>query len=388
MWYNMDTDKNNYKKERVHLSSPNEKTEHGFLQVDNQILDLLLCDTKLNVYGILILAKIREYQRKKVKCFISNLTFSKMYKTSESMIKRQITELYELELIESIVALNDGARGKLRLLKIPRNFNKVLNKILQTKQYLNESFKGQNSTLNSILTLEAMDEDENFKGQFLGSNFDFEPRTDTTFKGQNQGSKPTTFKGHSDPITIDTNKSPINNRFLEGETGVLHPSTLAPSPTSSTDDFRNEPLAENSFVSVASNDALPNAHTGALSNSQSDTYSDTLEENDMARQRNQKNDEITEWFTTQVNPIKRYEYELKNPQTAKYYAWGNQCLAELQKDYYTPEEIFEWFSKEDKLWYLKKINWEHYNNPNWQWLIDASAEPIDNNPITVNEENI
>lgn len=356
------------------MSSPNEKTEHGFLQVDNQILDLLLCDTKLNVYGILILAKIREYQRKKVKCFISNLTFSKMYKTSESMIKRQITELYELELIESVVALNDGARGKLRLLKIPRNFNKVLNKILQTKQYLNENFKGQNSTLNSILTLEAMDEDENFKGQFQGSNFDFEPRTDTTFKGQNQGSKPTTFKGHSDPITIDTNKSPINNRFLEGETGVLHPSTLAPSPTSSTDDFRNEPLAENSFVSVASNDALLDPQ---LLDSQIDD--NNYEEIDM-NYRNQKNDEITEWFNTQINPIKRYEYELKNPTSAKYYAWANQCVPDHQKDYYTPEEIFEWFSKEDKLWYLKKINWEHCDNPKWSWLIDMSIEP--------NKENV
>ena len=41
--------------EVIHLSDTKneEKCEHGFLQVDNQVLDLLLCDTKLNVYGIL-----------------------------------------------------------------------------------------------------------------------------------------------------------------------------------------------------------------------------------------------------------------------------------------------------------------------------------------------
>lgn len=347
-----------------------EKNDHGFLQVDNQILDLLLCDTKLNVYGILILSKIREYQRKKVKCFISNVTFAKMYKTSESMIKRQINELYELGLIESIVALNDGARGKLRLLRIPRNYTKVLSKILQTKEYLGETFKGQNSTLSTILTLEAMDEDENFKGQFLGSNFDFDPRTDTSFKGQNQGSKPSTFKGHSDPITIDTNKSLINNKLLEGDTGDFQSPFSALSPTSSDDDSWNDNGDENAIIPDVINDVNFDLILGSQNSQQIQTQEQIQSQeengpemenpNKPKREPNQKYDEMTEWFTTQLNPIARYNYEMSYPNACVNFAWGERERKDNQKDYYTPEQIVEYFAKENKLDYLKKIGYVDY----------------------------
>jgi hypothetical protein len=215
------------------------------------------------------------------------------------------------------------------------------------------------------MNLDNLEKNEKIKGQNEGIPPDFEPRKNDTIKGHFIGSKHPISSGHSDPITIDINNSLYNNKLLEGDTGDFQSPFTSPSPTSSNDDFRNELLAENSFVSVAPN--------GALSDPQSDSSN---EENNMAQNRNQKNDEITEWFNTQINPIKRYEYELKYTKSAKYYAWGNQCLAELQKDYYTPEEIFEWFSKEDKLWYLKKINWEHCNNQNRKRLIDISVEPI------------
>ena len=339
----------------IHLSEPNKtdnKLEHGFLQVDNQILDLLLCDTKLNVYGVLILCKVREYQRKKAKCFISNITFAKLFKTSESMIKRQVTELYDLGLIESVVALNDGARGKLRLLKIPRNFNKVLNKILESKEFLGETFKGQNSTLNLNLTLEAMDEDGLFKGQFQGSNFDFEPRTDTTFKGQNQGSNPTTFKGHSDPITIDPSTSLINNKLLEGDNEVLQPSTLAPSLTSSTDDSWNATDFENVSVPDATNSVIQDTQI-------SDTQNGDNDDMEKRRYPNQRMDEMTLWYTTELNPIERYKYEIKYPGSSSIgFAWAERLRKENQKDYYTPEAIVEYFTAENRLDYLKQINWD------------------------------
>lgn len=346
------------------MGEPKEKCEHGFLQIDNQILDLLLCDTKLNAYGVLILAKVREYQRKKVKCFISNITFAKMYKTSESMIKRQITELYELGLIESLVVFNDGARGKLRLLRIPRNYTKVLNKILQTKEYLSENFKGQNSTLNTILTLEAMDEDENFKGQFLGSNFDFDPRTDTTFKGQIEGSNPTTFKGHSDPITIDTLQSPTNNKLLEGDNKVLQPSTYAPSPASSTDDFWNATDSDRVSIPGVIDDTNFDLYLGDtcgdnLDNNEGDN-SDMENPNKPKRQPNRTYDEMTSWYLTQLNPISRYKYEYNYHDGAINFAWGERDRKDNQKDYYTVDQIIEYFSKEDNLDYLKKIGYTDY----------------------------
>lgn len=354
-----------------------DQLEHGFLQVDNQILDLLLCDTQLNVYGILILAKIREYQRKKVQCYISNFTFAKMFKTSESMIKRQMNELSNLGLIESTVKLNDKSRGKTRTLKTPRSFSRTLNKILTTKDYLDigfkgqnstlhtdfdprkeESFKGQNSDLGAILTLEDSQKTEDFKGQNQGSNVDFDPRTDDTFKGHFQGSKQDTFKGHSDPITIGVNNRLINNRFLEDETGDFQSSVCASSPTSSNDD------------SVASKDApLKDALqdilielSGAELDANNDTNNDTGDEFSMPRYGNQKNEEITAWFYT-LNPISRYTYELKYKGAAKNFAWGEKDKPENQPDYYTPSQIIEYFTLEGKLDYLREIEWEH------SWMI-------------------
>lgn len=356
-----------------------EKTEHGFLQVDNQILDLLLCDTQINIYGVLILAKIREYQRKKVQCFISNTTFAKMYKTSESMIKRQVTELYNLGLIESTVSLNDGTRGKLRLLKTPRNYTKVLAKILENKQYLDLTFKGQNSTLSSILTLEDDKKTDTFKGQNLGSKLDFDPRTEDTFKGQNLGSKSNIFKGHSDPITIDNTTIAYNNRFLEGETEVFEPLISTPSPASSTDDFRNEQHSERAFVSCASDDALPASQLASqndaqcelqtaskkASNSASKSQSKKQETN-VGSKSNKRYDEMTEWFTTQLNPISRYNYELRYKNAAVNFAWGERERKDNKKDYYTPQDIIEYFTEEKQLDYLRKINWEHC------WMLDLN----------------
>ena len=346
-----------------------DQLEHGFLQVDNQILDLLLCDTQLNVYGILILAKIREYQRKKVQCYISNFTFAKMFKTSESMIKRQMTELNNLGLIDSTVKLNDKSRGKTRTLKTPRSFTRTLSKILATKDYLDLGFKGQNSLLHpdfdprtsdtfkgqneglgAILTLEDSQKTESFKGQNQGSNVNFDPRTDTTFKVHFQGSKQDTFKGHSDPITIEVNNSLINNKFLEDETGDFQSSVCASSPTSSDDD------------SVASKDALSDIII-ELSGTELDTdfnttINNTGDEFVMPRYGNQKNEEITAWFNT-LNPISKYTYELKYKGAAKNFAWGEKDKPENQDDYYTPAQIIEYFTLEGKLDYLREMNWEH-----------------------------
>lgn len=334
------------------MSESKEKNECGFLQVDNQILDLLLCDTQLNVYGILMLSKIREYSRKRVQCFISNATFAKMYKTSESMIKRQITELYNLGLIESTVSLNDGSRGKIRLLKIPRNYTKVLSKILQTKEYLDLTFKGQNSTLTSNLTLETDTKNETFKGQNQGSNIDFEPRTDNTFKGQNLdllGSNYTFFKGHSDPITIDSpNNSIINNKLLEDNTS---------SPASSTDDLWNATDSENVGIPSVIDDTNFDTIFDAVLNQQREDDSEVENPNQPKRKPNHVYDEATVWYHTQLNPISRYNYEVKYKSAAMNFAWGERARKDNQKHYYTVDQILEYFTKENQLEYLEQIGW-------------------------------
>lgn len=349
------------------MSINDNKSEQGFLQVDNQILDLLLCDTQLNVYGILMLSKIREYQRKKIQCFVSNSTFAKMYKTSESMIKRQINELYSLGLIESVVTLNtDGVKGKTRLLRTPRNYSKIINKILSTKQSLDIIIKGQNTRVHIDFDPRKASE---IKGQNEGINHDFEPRKNDTIKGQIIGSNHPISSGHSDPITIDINNI-INNKLLEGDTDGFQPSLSTPSPTSSDDDSWNDNGDENAIIPDVINDANFDLILGSHNSQQIQTQEQitTQEENDPEmenpnkpkRKPNQKNDEMKEWFATQVNPISRYNYEVRYPDAYVNFAWGERERKDNQKDYYTPEQVVEYFAKENKLDYLKKIGYvEH-----------------------------
>lgn len=330
--------------EVIHLSDTKneEKCEHGFLQVDNQILDLLLCDTKLNVYGILILSKIREYQRKKIKCFVSNVAFAKLYKTSESMIKRQMNELYDLGLIESVVVLNpDGTRGKLRTLRTPRNFQKVLDKILSTKDTFMEIIKGQNTPL---YPQNDPRKPPVIKGQNQGSTPNFDPRNEDNIKGHFIGSKLAISSGHSDPITIEGNNSPINNRFLEDNNTL---SSLA----SSHDDFRNDNGVDSAII--------PGVNSDAIQNPTLDTTYGEDESMKKSTYPNERYDEMKQWFTTELNPISRYNYEIKYGDNAMLFAWGERERKDNQQDYYTPSQIVEYFRSEKNIKYLEQIQWAH-----------------------------
>lgn len=348
------------------IANDNKNEPQGFLQVDNQILDLLLCDTQLNVYGVLILSKIREYQRKKMQCFVSNATFSKLYKTSESMIKRQINELYNLGLIESVVTLNtDGVKGKVRLLRTPRNYSKILNKILTTKQSLEIIIKGQKPPLHIDFDPRS---DTKIKGQNRGITPQNEPRKTDVIKGQIIGSNHPISSGHSDPITIDSNNT-INNKLLEGDTDGFQPSFTSPSPASSNDDFRNATDFENVSIPDVINDDNFDAFLD-------DTYTYNNEENltmenpnKPTQYPNQKNDEMTEWYFTQLNPISRYQYETKRgtSNVAMRFAWAERLRPDNQKDYFTPNAIIQFFTEEKRLDYLYSINWEYL------WMLEMEG---------------
>lgn len=347
------------------MSTNDDKSEQGFLQVDNQILDLLLCDTQLNVYGVLILSKVREYQRKKMQCFVSNVTFAKLYKTSESMIKRQINELYNLGLIESVVTLNtDGVKGKTRILRTPRNYSKILNKILATKQSLDVIIKGQNPPLHIDFDPRS---NTNIKGQNRGITPQNEPRKNDSIKGQIIGSNHPISSGHSDPITIDINNS-VNNRLLEGDTGDLQSPFTSPSPTSSTDDYWNATGFEEASIPDVINDA-----NFDLFFNPNDEENLTMENpNKQNTYPNQKYDEMSEWYNA-LSPIRRYLYETKYYDAAMNFAWLERMREENQPDYHTPQDIIKYFKESNQLDYLYSINW-----PNL-WMLEMEGNSNEEN---------
>jgi hypothetical protein len=370
-----------------------------FLQVDKIFLDLLHC-TSLNIYGVLILAQVYEFKRSKRPCIISTQNFCDLFKTSHYTIENQLKILCELNLIKKVIKTNQkNTVSRVRELSIPQNFAKTVERLLKNKpEKQPQIFEVPPSTKTRSKRKILSDLQPTNLGVAYApeasSNFDVK-------QAQNSHrSNPQILRNNN---IIDPDK--LNNKLLEGETDDFQSSSNTPSLLSSDDDIRNDALVYDSNVSVASDDALRSSHHDAhnfdaldvhnlernphnLNNThnlksdpnldfESFLESESLksesksgEETDMSRPQypNQKNDEIIEWFVTQLNPISRYNYEIKYKDSAKNFAWGERDRKDNQKDYYTPEQIIEYFTEEKRLDYLKEIEWDHFDE--WAWLID------------------
>ena len=152
----------------------------------------------------------------------------------------------------------------------------------------------------------------------------------------------------------------LNNKFLEDKTS---------SPTSLSSDDYNDP--QDDVVAYDFSGASPTTDFCGVSNytlnddPNNSTYED--EDTNMATKKENPNryanktyDDIQAYYKT-INPIARYRYEvdanLKN--IACYEAWGNRGkVKEDEPNYYTDNEILEYFQKENNIEYLKKIGWQ------------------------------
>jgi hypothetical protein len=133
------------------------------------------------------------------------------------------------------------------------------------------------------------------------------------------------------------------------------------SPASSTDDFWNATDSENVSIPDVINDANFGAVLDTPQNQQNEDENDNMENpNSKNKYPNKTYDEATIWYNTQLNPISRYNYEIKYNEAAMNFAWGERGRPDNQKDYYTVDQIIEYFSKENQLDYLKKIHYTDY----------------------------
>lgn len=316
-----------------------------FLQVDKIFLDLLHC-TDLNIYGILILAQVYEFKRHKKPCIMSTQSFCDLFKTSHYTIENQLKILCDLNLIHKAIKTNQkNTISRVRHLTIPQNFTKTMESLLKNmpdKQAQNFEVPSGSKRKNlSDLQPTNLGVASSKKAS---SNFDDKQPTNS------YQSNPKNLRNNN--IIDEPN---INNKLLEGNT--------MPSPTSSNDDSWNATDSENvgipDVIDDANFDTFFGANFDAPQNQQNKDEVNMENPNKKNTYPNHIHDEITLWFTTQLNPISRYKYESKYNSAAKHFAWGERERKDNQKDYYTPEQIIEYFTKEKRLDYLKKINWEH-----------------------------
>ena len=161
----------------------------------------------------------------------------------------------------------------------------------------------------------------------------------------------------------------INNKLLED--------INMSSPASSTDDFWNA----TDFENVSIPDVIDDANFDLiLGNNNLDNNNLDLENNTEMKNPNKKKpypnhiyDEATVWYYTQLNPIERYNYEIKQKSAAMNFAWVDREKEKNQKDYYTVEQILEYFTAENQLTYLEKIGWidkhrDYLEQINWEHL--------------------
>ena len=276
----------------------------GFLQLDNQVVELLQCGTKLNLYGVYILCKIHEAKRKKITFFMSNETLAKMLDTSLHTIKSQINILLELSLVAKMVTLNaNGQKGKQRILYIPNNYQKTIEKLRANRTFIGRPPTDEKRPMNT-LSSGQISTDEN----------------DPVLR---------------EIITPKKDGNNIMNKLLEAD-----PTS---SPASSIDDLRNEIGDTNAII--------PDAKNSVNSNSKKEFQ-------DITQCANQEYEEMLHWFNNNLNLISKYKYEIKWGTNAICFAWSERERADNQKDYYSPEDIIKYFTAEKRLDYLIDNNWE------------------------------
>ena len=318
-----------------------------FLQVDKIFLDLLHC-TDLNIYGILILAQVYEFKRHKKPCIMSTQSFCDLFKTSHYTIENQLKILCDLNLIHKAIKTNQkNTISRVRHLTIPQNFTKTMEHLLKNmpdKQAQNFEVPSGSKRKNlSDLQPTNLGVASSKKAS---SNFDDKQPTNS------YQSNPKNLRNNN---IID--ESNINNKLLEGNN--------MPSLTSSTDDLWNATDSENVGIPSVINDANFDAIlTQQKENDFENDFENNFEEDDEVENSNRSKrkpnhvyDEATVWYHTKLNPISRYYYETKYKSAAMNFAWGERARRDNQEDYYTVDQILEYFTKENQLKYLEQIGW-------------------------------
>jgi hypothetical protein len=310
----------------------------GFLQLDNQAVELLQCGTKLNLYGVYILCKVHEAKRKNIQFFMSNETLAKILDTSLHTVKSQINILLELSLIAKMVTLNaNGQKGKQRILYIPDNYKKTLDNLKANRTFIGRVPTDEKRPMNT-LSLGQISTNEN------------DPMNDISM-GQFSTDEINSIKGQistdeNDPIlreiTVSNKDSNNINKLLEADN--------TSSPTSSNEDLRNDIGDANAII--------PDTKNSVTFNSQNNSQNKNKESQDMARYANQEYEEMLHWFNNDLNLVAKYNYEIRYGNAAMNFAWGERERPDNQKDYYTPDDIIEYFKSENRLDYLIENNWE------------------------------
>ena len=345
---------------------PVKGNEGYFLQVDKIFFELLKC-TDLNIYGILILAQVYEFKRNKKPCMLSTQSFCDLFKTSSYTIEKQLNILCDdLKLLKKTIRTNrKNTISRVRELSIPQNFAKVFEKITQnpsSKQPQNFGVPSDKQPLNFGVALDQ----KNIKNQ--PSNLRVPSGTSPKNLGLVQPSEATLNFDDNQP----SNSSRSNPQIL-GYNNIIHPDRLnnkllediSSSPTSlNSDDHNDSPggvVVRDFDVASTQFNVASNYTQNDVTHDENDVASNSiLGEDEMGRKPNQTYEMMKAYYQT-INPIARYEYEhnrnLKN--IALYEAWGNKGKVDRDRsDYYTDDEIIEYFKKENNLQYLRDIGWQ------------------------------
>lgn len=116
----------------------------SFLQVDKDLLG-----KGLKSIDVLILAQVKEFERNKCECFLTNEQFSEMFGESVSTIKRSLDKLEDMKLIKRDTKYIDGngRANRQRVIKSGKSKKNSPKKMVGSKsdngRFNNEEWSGQ-----------------------------------------------------------------------------------------------------------------------------------------------------------------------------------------------------------------------------------------------------
>ena len=325
-----------------------ETAQNEFLKIEDLTLSLLYVD--FSIFEIVLLAKIMSLSNGKRGCIASNEWFCWYFNVSESTLRRSLKNLKNRSLI-SIIEQKKEMKGTLRHIFVNlKEYHSLLKVSLKKKNEVQKKLKNDSDYSAEIISPPYQNE------QVVDLKTDRPPyqieRVVSTEKPPSQIDATTLSNCTDHPIKLSG--SIIENN--KDENLILR---IGDSPSAPTG---LRPLKNHDFSSANFSMDFANTRdekTQAFYEEKDKEKNVFSEEEDDIMARGDATKKIQDYWES-INPIRKYEYTLAHHNAAKQYAYTEYGNPKNNSDFYTDEEVIQYFNDR-----LIPLTWIEENCPQW-----------------------
>lgn len=342
-----------------------ETTQNEFLKIEDLTLSLLYVD--FSIFEIVLLAKIMSLSNGKRGCIASNEWFCWYFNVSESTLRRSLKNLKNRSLI-SIIEQKKEMKGTLRHIFVNlKEYHSLLKVSLKKKNEVQKKLKNDSDYSAEIISPPCQNEQVVYTCRPPYQNEQVVDRPPYQIERVVSMEKPpcqidTTTLSNCTDHPIKLSGSIIENNKDEN---LILRSGDSPSASTGLRPLKNHDFSSANFSMDFSNtrgektDEKTQAFYEKKDKEKNKRKKVFSEEEDDIMARGDATKKIQDYWES-INPIRKYEYTLAHRNAAKQYAYTEYGNPKNNSDFYTDEEVIQYFNDR-----LIPLTWIEENCPQW-----------------------